>query len=42
MKKFVCSICGFVHEGEYPPGRCPGCGAGGNSKLMNNPGPTSM
>lgn len=29
MKKFVCSICGFVHEGEYPPGRCPGCGAGG-------------
>jgi len=27
MKKFVCSICGYVHEGEVPPEKCPQCGA---------------
>ncbi len=27
MKKFVCSICGYVHEGECPPDKCPQCGA---------------
>lgn len=28
MKKFVCSICGYVYEGEVPPEKCPVCGAG--------------
>ena len=27
MKKFVCSICGYVHEGTEPPEKCPQCGA---------------
>ena len=27
MKKFVCIICGYVHEGECPPEKCPQCGA---------------
>jgi rubrerythrin len=27
MKKFVCSVCGYVHEGDYPPEKCPVCGA---------------
>ena len=27
MKKFVCSICGYVHEGDAPPEKCPQCGA---------------
>jgi len=27
MKKFVCSICGYVHEGDNPPSKCPQCGA---------------
>mgnify|MGYP003574484383 CR=1 FL=1 len=27
MKKFVCSICGYVHEGDNPPDKCPQCGA---------------
>lgn len=27
MKKFVCSVCGYVHEGEEPPDKCPQCGA---------------
>ena len=26
MKKFVCSICGYVHEGEAAPEKCPQCG----------------
>ena len=27
MKKWVCSVCGYVHEGNAPPGKCPQCGA---------------
>lgn len=27
MKKFVCQICGYVHEGDNPPEKCPVCGA---------------
>ena len=27
MKKFVCSICGYVHEGDKPPEKCPQCKA---------------
>ncbi|MDZ4909881.1 rubredoxin-like domain-containing protein, partial [Clostridium perfringens] len=28
MKKFVCTICGYVYEGEKAPEKCPICGAG--------------
>ena len=27
MKKFVCTVCGYVHEGMEPPDKCPQCGA---------------
>lgn len=27
MKKFVCSVCGYVYEGAEPPAKCPQCGA---------------
>lgn len=27
MKKFVCSICGYIFEGEEAPVKCPQCGA---------------
>ena len=27
MKKFVCAICGYVHEGDAAPEQCPQCGA---------------
>jgi len=27
MKKFVCTVCGYVHEGSEPPANCPQCGA---------------
>ena len=26
MAKFVCSVCGYVHEGETAPEKCPQCG----------------
>lgn len=26
MKKFVCSVCGYVHEGDSAPDKCPVCG----------------
>jgi rubrerythrin len=25
MKKWVCSVCGYVHEGDTPPEKCPQC-----------------
>ena len=25
MSKFVCSVCGYVHEGDSAPERCPQC-----------------
>ena len=25
MAKWVCSVCGYVHEGDTPPERCPQC-----------------
>ncbi len=27
MKKFVCTICGYIHEGDAAPEKCPQCGA---------------
>ena len=27
MKKFVCSVCGYVHYGSEAPDKCPQCGA---------------
>ena len=28
MKKFVCSVCGYVYEGEAAPAECPVCHVG--------------
>lgn len=27
MKKFVCTVCGYVHQGEEAPEKCPVCKA---------------
>ena len=27
MKKFVCTVCGYIHEGDDAPDICPVCGA---------------
>ncbi|MBQ3786036.1 MAG: NADH peroxidase [Lachnospiraceae bacterium] len=26
--KYVCQVCGYVHEGDNPPEKCPICGVG--------------
>ena len=28
MKKFICSVCGYVHEGDSAPAFCPQCKQG--------------
>jgi rubrerythrin len=34
-KKWVCPVCGYVHEGDTPPERCPQCKVPGEKfKLM--------
>ena len=30
MKKFVCTVCGYVYEGEAAPEKCPQCGVPGS------------
>ena len=30
MSKFVCSVCGYIYEGEQPPEKCPQCGVPGS------------
>ena len=27
-KKFICLVCGYIHDGEEAPASCPICGAG--------------
>ena len=27
-KKFICTVCGYVHEGEEAPEKCPLCKVG--------------
>lgn len=27
MGKWICNVCGYTHQGESAPERCPKCGA---------------
>ncbi len=27
MKKWRCTVCNYIHQGDEPPGKCPVCGA---------------
>lgn len=27
-RKWRCTVCGYIHEGDEPPDVCPVCGAG--------------
>jgi isopentenyl diphosphate isomerase/L-lactate dehydrogenase-like FMN-dependent dehydrogenase len=27
MAKWICTVCGYIHEGKQPPDQCPVCGA---------------
>ncbi len=31
MKKYKCTICGYIHEGDTPPEECPICKAGADA-----------
>jgi rubrerythrin len=30
MKKWICPVCGYIHEGDEPPDVCPVCGTPGS------------
>ena len=36
MKKWVCPVCGYVHEGEFPPAECPVCHVSGDKFLLQS------
>jgi multimeric flavodoxin WrbA len=35
-KKWVCSVCGYVHLGDKPPSECPQCSSPGTEFLENS------
>ena len=36
--KFVCTVCGYIHEGDEPPAQCPVCKAPADKfKKMEEP-----
>lgn len=37
MAKFICSVCGYVHEGDAAPEACPQCKAPANKFKAMNP-----
>lgn len=37
MKVFVCSVCGYVHEGAEAPEKCPLCGVGPDKFIEQDP-----
>ncbi|EGT3617748.1 NADH peroxidase [Clostridium perfringens] len=41
MKKFVCTVCGYVYEGEKAPEKCPVCGVGAD-KFVEQSGDLSF
>jgi len=40
MKKYVCSVCGYVHEGDSPPESCPVCKAPASKFILQAEGMT--
>jgi rubrerythrin len=38
MKKYVCPVCGYVHEGDAPPEKCPQCGVPGSKFIEKEAG----
>ena len=38
MKKFICPVCGYVHEGNEPPEKCPQCGVPGSKFIEKETG----
>ena len=40
MKKYVCGVCGYVHEGDSPPDVCPVCKAPASKFILQSGGKT--
>ena len=38
MKKFVCSVCGYVHVGDAAPAECPVCHVGADKFVEQKEG----
>ena len=38
MKKYVCVVCGYVHEGAEAPEKCPVCGAPSEKFVLKEEG----
>ena len=38
MAKYVCPVCGYVHEGNEPPEKCPQCGVPGSKFTLMQEG----
>ena len=38
MAKWVCPVCGYVHEGDTPPEKCPQCKVPGGKFLKQDDG----
>ena len=38
MAKYVCPVCGYVHEGDAPPEKCPQCGVPGSKFIEKKEG----
>ena len=38
MKKYICTICGYVYEGENPPAQCPQCKASSDKFIEKQEG----
>jgi len=36
MAKWICPVCGFVHEGDQAPEKCPQCGVKGSNFKQEN------
>ena len=34
MKKFVCTVCGYVYEGDAAPAECPVCHVQPNTVIL--------
>ena len=38
MAKYVCPVCGYVHEGDAPPEKCPQCNVPGSKFIKKGGG----
>jgi nitrite reductase (NADH) large subunit len=41
--RFLCTVCGYIHEGDAPPDECPVCGVGPEAfELMDDEAPAPV